>query len=122
MVEDVERQFASGLVAAGLVGVVRLKVAIEDVLIRSLLVVGGGLQKNELRRTYVVPVACWGHGRAEFDGQGPPAWAGALIGAHLVALGVVVPRAREVAALDVRGSAEGEGGSGSGGRHDDDDI
>jgi len=121
VVEDVERQFACGLVAAGLVGVVRLKVAIEDVLIRCLLVVGG-LQKNELRRTYVVPVACWGHGRAEFDGQGPPAWAGALIGVHLVALGVVVPRAREVAALDVRGSAEGEGGSGSGGRHGDNDI
>jgi len=69
--------------------------------------------------TYVVEVTRRSHGSAELERQGPVTSTGSLVRSHLVALAIVVPRARNVAALDVGGGAEGEGGSSSGGRHDD---
>jgi hypothetical protein len=97
VVKDVKSQFAGGLNNMGLVWVVGLKVAIED---------------------EVVPVTGGGHGGAKSDGDGPPTGS-RLFGVHLVPLSVVVPRASKVAALDVSGSAESEGGSRSGDRHGD---
>lgn len=68
-------------------------------------------------QTYVVPVAARCH--VKLYSERPPTGVSG-VGGHLVALSIVVPRACNVAALDVSGGAEGEGGSGGGGRHNDD--
>jgi len=77
---------------------VRLKIAVEDV---------------------VVPEAASSDGRPELEGQGPPTGTGGGIGLQGVLLVVVIPAAGHLAGLDVGGSAEAEGGSSGGGRHDD---
>jgi hypothetical protein len=95
VVEDVEGKLAGGFDTGGSVGVVGLKVSIKD---------------------KVVPGATLGKGGAEVDGDGPEAGGGGFK-SHGISLSVVVPRASDVARLDVGGSAEGEGDGGSGARH-----
>jgi hypothetical protein len=91
-VEDVHGDTTGWLLGGWHVWVVRLKVAVKDVVVPIALAAGGG-------------------GLGELDVQSPSAGAGLRWG-HVVSAGVVVPRAEELDALDVRGNQESEGVAG----------
>ena len=59
---------------------------------------------------YVVPKPCRSRG-GELESQFPPSCTRRGIGGHVVSLPIVIPRADEMARLDVSGSSELEGGS-----------